>query len=464
MGSAATLFFNANDSEKQTLHRRITPSDEQFEEQQERWNVLADHLTSDLKERSGHSIRTWLQGSYKFGTQIRPVHMGHEFDIDLGIYYQWEGEPEEGTHGPCTLKSFVQRSLQDYARDNADSVLEVCPPKTRCCRIRYNNSFHIDVPAYHLDPDRDARTLATEERWECSDPKAIYVWFKDQFDDATRARVRRQIKYLKSWAALKFDENGRPSSILLTVLVADAAKSIGAAGVVADDETLRNILESLVARLDGDKHVPNPVCETENLARLSDTEMNSFIERLKGLLEIANRAVARSTESAAADVWQEAFEHLFPMPAVTEVLTEAARYLPVPLTMPEILVTAVSRDNAALGKYNGMNKIGPIPKNCDVNFEIINGYALPHGAEIFWIVRNEGREAENINDLGHLAGTGLVATEHSAYRGTHHMDCVVKVAGQTVAMRRVPVDITGKELPRRNPLQKPAWVRLRGRR
>jgi hypothetical protein len=85
-------------------------------------------------------------------------------------------------------------------------------------------------------------------------------------------------------------------------------------------------------------------------------------------------------------------------------------------------------------------------------------------SQILWMVRNKGREAENINDLGHVAGRGLAAHERSAYRGTHHMDCVVKVAGKTVAMRRVPVTITGQVMPRRNPLLRPEWVKLRGRR
>ena len=46
------------------------------------------------------------------------------------------------------------------------------------------------------------------------------------------------------------------------------------------------------------------------------------------------------------------------------------------------------------------------------------------------MVRNEGREAENTNDLGHVAGQGLTAHERSAYRGRHYMDCVVKVGGR----------------------------------
>jgi hypothetical protein len=203
MGSGASLFYSANDTEKQTLHRRITPSDEQFEEQQERWNDLADYLISELKERSGYPIRTWLQGSYKFATQIRPVHLGEEFDIDLGLYFQWEGKSQDGRHGPKTLKSFVQDRLKAYARANSADVEQVMPPKERCCRIQFKSSFHIDVPAYHLDPERDSRRLATQGgAWETSDPKAIYLWFRDHFDDPTRTKVRRHAKYVKAWAAL----------------------------------------------------------------------------------------------------------------------------------------------------------------------------------------------------------------------------------------------------------------------
>ena len=85
MGEAASYFHDANDAEKQTLHKRVTPNDSQFDEQQVRWNALADFMVDDLKERSGYAIRTWLQGSYKFATQVRPVRMNEEFDIDLGI-------------------------------------------------------------------------------------------------------------------------------------------------------------------------------------------------------------------------------------------------------------------------------------------------------------------------------------------------------------------------------------------
>ena len=40
-----------------------------------------------------------------------------------------------------------------------------------------------------------------------------------------------------------------------------------------------------------------------------------------------------------------------------------------------------------------------------------NPFSLPANSQIYWMVRNEGREAENTNDLGHVAGRGLTAHE-----------------------------------------------------
>ena len=199
MGYAAKYFYDSTDSDRQTLHRRIRPSESQFEDQQARWNELRDFLLPVLSAQSGHSTRSWLQGSYKFGTQIRPVRKGEEFDIDLGVYFCWDGNPYQGGFRPATLKSFVQSALLAFAGENADVSSVSEPAKPRCCRIHFQGDFHIDVPCYHLDPDADQRALATEDdEWEYSDPKALYQWFTSTFDDAMRDRVRRFIRYMKA--------------------------------------------------------------------------------------------------------------------------------------------------------------------------------------------------------------------------------------------------------------------------
>jgi hypothetical protein len=81
MGIAANLFFNTDDSEN-CLDWRVRPSDEQYDTQKERWNDLAEHLKQDLAKRSDCRISSWLQGSYKFGTQIRPARSALRIDAD----------------------------------------------------------------------------------------------------------------------------------------------------------------------------------------------------------------------------------------------------------------------------------------------------------------------------------------------------------------------------------------------
>lgn len=463
MGAAAFLFYDAADAEKQTLHRRIVPTDVQFEEQTERWNNLADHLTTELQRLSGYPISTWLQGSYKFGTQVRGARLDDEFDIDLGVYYRWAGASDDGSHGPKELKEMVQQALRSY---QSESVIDiVTPPKDRCCRIRFKGNFHIDVPAYHLDPNKDHRQLATEDDdWEDSDPKALYLWFRDSFENPLRAKVRREIRYFKIWASLKFKEGeGRPSSTLLTVLVTEALTHI--ARDLPDDETIAALLNTIIERLESDRRVPNPVDAQEDLAaRLSDAEFDALLLKLKEFQVSSREALGSDDLLSAADKWTEPFEYYFPFPD-SEELDEASRKdakLPVRRVTPEIAVEAVSRGSNK--RWFGNNEIGPIPKGCDIYFRITNPEILPPYHTVDWMVRNEGDEAEDINDLGHRAGMGLSAKERSAYRGSHYMDCVVKQHDKVIGQRRVPVTITGTFWPRRNPVNRPSWVKLRGRR
>jgi len=302
MANIHNLFYSS-DPNKQTLHRRIIPNQKQRELQQERWNDLCDYLIGDLNEVSGYTISSWLQGSYKFGTQVRPAHKGGEFDIDLGVYFNWTGNPDDGKFSPRGLKSLVQDSLLRY-KDEAEDVVEVVtPPEERCSRIRFPGDFHIDVPSYHLDEVRDARALATEsDNWEYSDPKAIYKWFREHYSDEESSQVRRIIRYVKIWASLQLKEP--PSSILLTVLVAEAYLELIDQEVDGDDSALRHVSDKIVKRLEINPQVVNPVDPDENLNRLTEEETNTLVGKLNDLVDLADRALASSTEFGSLVAFQ----------------------------------------------------------------------------------------------------------------------------------------------------------------
>lgn len=463
MGIAAGLFYG---NSKNTLDWRVRPSDEQYDQQQERWNDLAAHMIDDLKARSGYPISSWLQGSYKFGTQVRPASKGQEFDIDLGIYFRWDGKPTDGDHDPIELKRFVRSSLLDYADDDGNEAEKVADSKARCERLHFKADFHIDVPCYHLNAPEDVRHLATEDdEWESSDPKAIYQWWKDAFDDADRPRLRRLVRYMKMWAALMFDEGDRPSSILLTVLTGDEWDGLNHGELTGDDEYLVATLRAIIDRLNNSSVVPNPSATTENLNRLDKAKTDALIDKLRDFLSVGERALAAQSKSLAAEIWGEAFEHFFPLPEEEEeevaVLKEGGRAL-LPLTFdPQVAIEA--RPKHGTRTFQGVNEIGPIPKNCEITFTLMNEHALPLGATVSWTVRNQGEEAEDENDLGHNWKDERQVVEHSAYRGTQYMDVTARLNGRIIGKRRIPVKITGLSLPLRNP-PRPSWTKLRGRR
>ena len=459
--SCAVRLFNAKSD--QTLYSRITPSKEQFATQQARWNDLRDFLTSRLKEDTGYPMSSWLQGSYKFDTQIRPWASGAEFDIDLGLYFGWPGGDDEGEYDAEGFKQFVQNALLDYAGDEDNDASGVDDPKERCCRISFKPDFHIDVPCYHLDRDADRRALATETKgWEASDPKAIYKWFKELFDDATdRALLRRLVCYLKIWAALKIEEGSRPSSITLTVLVGDAMKALDRSEVTDDDDVLELIITTIANRLDGNAGVLNPIDATEDLNRLDADATDALRSRLRDFEDTARRANAATTETNAAEIWTEAFQHFFPMPedlddedgdadgagarAGVAVSTALMAYA----FDPQIRVRAVSKDNANYVK-EGVNSLPTIVKNCSIHFELINANQLPPGSAVRWTVRNRGHEAWNKNDIGHYSGDAYVSDEHSAYNGNHAMDLTVYQYGRIIGRRRVEINVRGLAMPPRN--------------
>lgn len=455
--------FYSTDIEKQTLHRRIVPNKTQFEKQQERWNDLRDYLVDVLSEKTGLQVSSWLQGSYKFGTQVRPKDKKEEFDIDLGIYFKWNGSPDEGDYGPLALKQLVQEHLVAYAKETEDATVVLEPPKDRCNRISFTEGFHIDVPVYHLDERTDTRSLATEnDGWENSDPKAIYLWFREQFSDEDSNQVRRLIRYLKIWSALNLDNP--PSSILITVLVADAYLLLTDTQTSGDDVTIKNLVVTIQTRLAQDSRVPNPVDINENLNRLSELDSHLFLEELNKLANVASRAIAADTEVSAASVWSEVFGHFFPAPATETIQKENTTALTNVLFVPRVRVTANSSTNQNYTRQ-GINELGPIPRDCDIEFVLLNHEELPAGSHLQWIVRNEGEDAEIVNDLGHHAGTNQrIARENSAYNGSHYMDVIVTIPMRgVVGFGRIPIIISFPSVPPRNP-KKPGYTRINRKR
>jgi hypothetical protein len=461
MGKANRLF---NGEAEQTLHRRITPSEEQIEHLRVQWNMLAEFLVADLQRVSEFPLKTWLQGSYKYATLIKPVHKGEEYDVDLGLYFVWNPNDHDLTPQPEQLRSWVQQSILDYA-DTSDDVESVDEPKERCSRAIYKKLFHIDTPTYHLNPDDDSRRLACLSKgWEPSDPKSIYKWFRDQSNSTDAAQLRRVIRYLKAWAAVAFDDvpNARPSSIVITVLTTQAFTAMWVAR--NDEDALIHIIRQLKERLEGDRRVPNPVDKKEDLNRIRDEDWGAFLTRLTALSDIAENADSAEDEAAGALAWSQSFLWLMPLVEVDSLEVEDTDGGRALMVVPDIEITVFDRQGGnLLATY--MNEVPAVEKNRWLHFRIVQTQQIPAYSFIEWTVRNDGVDADDVGDLGHQQG-GVDLTEveeGTAYSGKHYMDCVVRVHGSAFALRRVPVHIAEVRKAVVNPGAR-NWVNRRSRR
>ncbi|WP_426073284.1 cyclic GMP-AMP synthase DncV-like nucleotidyltransferase [Janthinobacterium sp. DSP2-3-3] len=463
MGKAAQLFSgNAPDS----LINRLTPSVAQREFLQLQWNTMRDAVCPKLRDDSGFPISTWLQGSYKYGTLIKPVHLHEEYDVDVGIYFEWVGKVGEAYPAPEQLRAWVQNRLSDYGKECEDVERIEEPAKERCSRALFKRQFHIDTPVYHLDRSTDTRRLATLAKgWESSDPKPIYKWFRDAASGAEREQLRRLIRYMKGWAAVAFVEtpDSRPSSILITVVVTEAFQAAWLErllGLKDDDDALVDVITRVHNRLFAVREVRNPVDRDEDLNRMTDDAWDAFLSNMQGLRDAAEQAIDANDEAAAALIWSQPFSFLMPLPDVAAVEMQEEVSGRAVMQIPDIEI-AVFVGDSKQPEVIYDNEVPGVAKNCWLVFRIKNQHIIPDYATVEWTVRNAGYEADGIGDLGHrkMGMRLLTVREHTRYSGKHYMDCVVRVNGQVYAARRVVVHIKNILRAERNP-PKPAYTKL----
>lgn len=457
MGTSHDLFHGSVMRRYETLHKRITLGPEELNSQKNKKDRLETYLRTDLESKTGFPIKVWLQGSYKFDTQIRPAKSTQEYDIDMGLYFCASSDVNDFPISPSQVKSYLQQSLLSYIHEDIKEVL--IPPKERCARVHYNQNFHIDIPAYHLNTATSKGVLATQTQgWEDSDPKALYLWFRDCCSNERLSKIKRQIRYLKCWSNIHCSDSTMPSSILLTILVTQAAISLPVESLHHDDTGFRLIVTSIHNRLKVNRVVLNPATPETNedlAARFSSDDYDNFLAKLNQLEIITNEAVFSTDVFKSAFHWSKVFSYFFPMPD-TDYYERSNNNAPsLPAIVPDVEITAIPRQNSNR-IFSGRNNIGPIPRQCNLSFTITNSDLFPDRTKFEWTVRNEGREAEEKSDLGHFSGEGTSTTDSSAYNGVHFMDCAAVLDGQLIALRRCRVEISSAPMP---PRQKAARYR-----
>ncbi|MDD1679367.1 MAG: hypothetical protein LUO93_09340, partial [Methanomicrobiales archaeon] len=282
------------------------------------------------------------------------------------------------------------------------------------------------------------------------------VNFRSAATHRDRDAIKRGIKYIKTWAALKWPaEKYRPNSTALTILVVSLCPD----GML-DDDAFATTIENCREYFDKKQTVPNPTGDHRDVLQLDEAQFNNFREKLADCANACNEAIQLSDPSMAAIRWGEVFEHLFPpmrehVPAVDHV-----GHLPAIYLRPMLSASVYTRgpSKLLLGRHTDDFTV---LKNCDIIFSVTNPEDIPFDATVKWVVRNQGQEAEMVNDLGHLKSgpRKLEQTEQAKYAGDQYMDCIVTQNGSFLGMNSIKVSIIDREFQK--PRNRPWYARFR---
>jgi len=292
--------------------------DSSYELAEKRYKDLADWFGRPEARCATLDPHLYPQGSFRFGTVIRPLDENGEYDLDMGC--RLRTGITKATHTQKHLKHMVGDDLEDYRV--ARKIKEEREEKHRCWRLKYADtlSFHLDVVpsipevasqrrmlkeammkagsadalaesvaeyAVSITDNRHAKYDAICNDWRISNSEGFALWFESQMElsqpllekwasEAKAARIeklplfkrksplQRCVQLLKRHRDVMFKENpdGKPVSAIITTLAARAYQ-----GEAEIDVALEGILECMGGLVRPNApYVPNPVSLTEDFA------------------------------------------------------------------------------------------------------------------------------------------------------------------------------------------------------
>jgi hypothetical protein len=255
------------------------------------YQAVGDWLCRRYEGGSHAGCEVYVQGSFRLGTVIRPVHNRDEYDLDLVCRRDLVKE----SITQAELKEDVGAGLADYEEAAAGSAsAPTLKEGDRCWTLVYpSDRFHMDVLPAIPDAESVPNSILLTDRslrhWQHSNPIDYADWFhrlmqqefielrqalaKAQHRDVAevpewqvKTTLQRAVQTLKRHRDIYFqaDPKERPASIIITTLAARAYRGGGNLYEVVADVARR--MPTLVERRNGVWWVPNPVQAKENFA------------------------------------------------------------------------------------------------------------------------------------------------------------------------------------------------------
>ena len=289
----------------QLFHQKIGLDKTRMERIKRAHATLRKNLENDDMVKN-IMYETFLQGSYKIGTSIKPRN-GKEFDVDVVVALNLEDE-----YGNRMPPSEAIELLYSVLKSNPIYKKKV-KRKDRCVRIDYAGDFHMDVVPTHYDEFFDTLYVPDRkvEKWSETNPKGYIQWCSDK-NDEFNGKFTRVAKFLKWWRNRVFGMDSAVKSIILTTLIGEHFSS----DCSADADALLGTVRNLNIFLQWNSSVPrisNPSLSTEDLARdWKQEHYETFKSRVDSLLKKIEDAYHEEDLEKSIEKWRNIFGDVFP--------------------------------------------------------------------------------------------------------------------------------------------------------
>lgn len=399
-------------------------------------------LTDGLKalgDKKGVAYKTFVdtrnQGSYAMYTLNQCEHT--DYDIDVAVIFEKDDLPEDAADARVRVRDALLEKCTNFTKD----------PEARknAVTVWYADGYHIDFAVYRRQTDWLGSTViehAGGDAWAARDPLAYTNWFDGQVNTKSpptmlqsllgvtvttpKGQLRRIVRFVKAFARSR-SAWSLPGGIIITSLVCEVYKP----HVSRDDIALVDTMKALLARLQGNIEVENPVqpgvffTSSDRRRREIERLRDALAEKVPGLDVLHD---PNCTPKQAMSAWDAIFWHNFWSDAGKEVARSAAA------SGLEIECYLAKKSGGAVTQAHRSNSAA-LPKGVHLRFVAKpQGVAPPYNVR--WSVRNEGHEAVEAGELAHdkVYDADQPYWTSTAYKGRQKMICEVLKDG--LAVRR----------------------------
>ena len=260
-------------------------------------------VTSYLRSNLAGFRRVEYQGSRALGTIIRPVKDRHEFDADLLVIVDKDGDV------PKPYSDTLWDALKDSERYKEKIELW-----NRCVKVKYQGQCHLDTVPCVEDDGKQYVCPRNGDELEETDGTGFRDWFNDQ-NRITKGNLKRTVRLLKFLRDHK--GNFSAPSVILTALAGEAidGDDVDTESVSTMADTVATVLTRIDQRLQECEQIPviaNPANpELTFNTHWEDNQYQNF-RRLMGVYaNTARQALEESDKAKSISAWQELFGDSF---------------------------------------------------------------------------------------------------------------------------------------------------------